>query len=265
MKNLMTIVVILFLGSQVLGGDAMNEDKTLATIEAALPAPVLMLFHWPDEAILNGEKAVDPSAPIVAAPGKQSWEWINRVVSESWLPPTNAHMHFVGKEFDDRGVTRVEWTHGDYRVEVSQTASIFTMKLVPQGADNMGRDSGRRFEVARQLCRQVFNREGRMWSQDAQGAGRAVVVPELNEKIGEFSFDAAKMKQLSTDKVVVGKARSMKDEGIDSSAPREGLSGVVAPNERSRDAWHYWFRNVNWWNDGRAVGFYFLKVDGPGA
>lgn len=265
MKNLTIICMILFLGHRVFGGDAMSKDNTPATIEAALSAPVLSLFHWPDAAVLNGEKAIAPGASIIAAPGKQSWEWINRVIGASWLPSTNAHMHFIGKEFDGRDVTRIEWIHGDYRVEVSQTASIFTMKLIPQRGANMGRDSGQRFEAARQVCRQIFNREGRMWSQDAQGAGRPVVVPDLNEKIGEFSFDAARMKQLPTDKIVVGKARSMKDEGIDSTTPREGPLSVVAPNERSPDAWHYWFRNVNWWNDGQAVGFYFLKVDGPGA
>jgi len=241
-----------------------NKESAPSSIEAALPAPVLMLFRWPDEEILNSKKAVEHNAPIIIAPGKQSWTWIRRVLSDSWLPPTNARMHFINKEFDDRDVTHVAWLHGDYRVEVSQTASIFTIRFISQGPNSLGRDSVQRFEMARHLCRHIFKREGRLWSQDSQGAGQAVVVTELNEKIAGYSFDVAKMKVLSHDKVVIGRARSMKDEGLDPSGAPEVPSGSVRPNEDSRAGWNYWFRNVNWWNDGRAVGFYFLKVDGPG-
>jgi hypothetical protein len=243
----------------------MNEGKTPTRIEAVLPAPVLMLFHSPDAAGKSGGQIVDPSAREVASPKKRAWEWIYKVVDTSWRPSTNTEMAFLRKEFLDRDVVRIMWDRNGYHIEVAQTASIFTMKLVPQGAANMGSESESRLEFARQLCRQVFNREGRLWGQDAQGAGRAVAISGLSEKIVEYSFDITKMKQLSADKVVIGVAKSMKDEGVDSPAPREEPSGVVALNEKSKEAWHYWFRNVNWWNDGQAVGFYFLKVDGPGA
>lgn len=265
MKNLAIICMNLFLSNLVFGDDTRSKDNTPTMIEAALPAPVWSLFHWPDVAVLNGEKAIDPDALIVAGPGRRSWEWINRVISESWLPPTNAYMHFISQEFDGRDVTRVEWTHGDNRVEVSQTASLFAMKIISKRAENLSRDSGSRLESARQLCRHIFNREGHMWSRDAQGMVRTFVIPDLNEKIVEFSFDPAKSKQLSVDKVVTGMARSMKDEGIASATPREGLREGGVPNENSPDAWPHWFRNINWWNDGQAVGFYFLKVDGLGA
>lgn len=262
MKNSLKILILLLL---IHRGEAANEENKPTSLIAALPSPVWKLFNWPDTAIIKGEKAIAPDAPIAIVSGRQSWLWINQVVDTAWLPPENTLMHFIAKEFDDRDVTHVEWTHGKYRVEVSQTASIFSMKLMLQEAGNVGDNSDLRYNIARQLCRQIFKREGRMWSQNARGEGVPVVIPEINEKIMAFSFDVAKTKQLSADKVVVGEAKSMEDEGIDASTRYQVVPVGVAPNERSPEAWNYWFRNVNWWNDGKAVGFYFLKIEGSSA
>ncbi len=43
--------MIFFLGHRVLGGDDMSKDNTRATIEDALSARVLSMFHWRDEAV----------------------------------------------------------------------------------------------------------------------------------------------------------------------------------------------------------------------
>lgn len=248
-----------------MGGEAIKQGETPTTIKAALPAPVLMLFQRPEVVIVTGGKRVDPGALAVAAPKKQSWEWINRVIDSSWLPPMNAEMAFLSKEFDDRDVTRIGWEHDDYHIEVSQTASIFAMRLVSRGNNGTGRDSTRRLENARQLCLKVFNREGRMWTQDTQGAGRPVVVHGLKESIAEACFDPARVKELPSDKVVVGVDWSMEDEGVASSTAGDEPSAVGPPRPGTPEASHYWFRNVSWWNDGKAIGFYFLKLDGPGS
>lgn len=243
----------------------MKEIKTPTKIEYALPAQVYMLARWPDATILSGEKAVDPTAFIVAFPKDQSWEWINLVISEAWRPPASATMYFIAKEFYDMDATRIEWNHGAYHVQVSQTSSVFTMKITPLKGISFEGKKTMRSEAARQLSRQIFNSESKMHSYDAHGSPIPVAINGLNEKIAEFSFDPTKMKQLSTDQVVVGEAKSKEDEGISSTPPQDKNSGAAAISVNSPEAWYYWFRNVNWWNDGHAIGFYFLKSNGKGS
>jgi hypothetical protein len=260
MRKGIFIFSILLFGSQILFGAEMNIDKK-ASFESSFRVPVWWgLFHWPDEVTLRGEKVVDPSAQIVRYPKKRSWEWMEMVLNKSWLPPENTPMYCIKEEFDGRDVTRITWSYREYRIEVSQTGSIFALKILAQVSDKFGRESSQRLEAARELCRQCFNTEGRMWSRTGYPV---VVIPELNEKIVNFSFDSAKMKQV--DKVVFGQPKSMEDEGVKlPTLPPGGGPVELTPDLNSPGGWWYWFRNVNWWNDGQAVGFYFLKKDGPG-
>ena len=264
MRNLLTTLAVICLGYPVVGDEAMNTNPIPITIETALPSPVVALFQWTEKTSLRGSKTLDLEDPLVASAKKQAWNWINKVLDRSWRPPANNMMLFIHDEFDDRDVVRIGWDHGGYRVEVSQTASIFALRIMSQGPDTAGETVQQRIEVARTLAQQVFNHEGRKWMQDAQGAGRSVIISSLKEKICESSFDAKQVKQLSADKVVIGTAKSKQNTGFRSSEYRSGSVAIDTP-ETTSDEWHYWFSNVNWWNDGNAVGFYFLKKDGPGA
>ncbi len=266
MRNLSVILLVLFSGSRMLHGNSVAGDGAGPdTFEASLPNPaVLMLFRWPDQAVLTGEKAVDPRSTRVAAQGKMARKWIEKVLDASSLPPENTELFFIREEFLNRDVIRAKWERDGYRFEVAQTASIFTLKVIPAEAAKTGEDQAQRFEFAKQMCRRIFNRKGRMWGLDAQGTGKPVPVLQLNEKIELFSFDGSNVRQTASDKVVIGRPSKMNDESIRPDARPQGVSDDGA-NEESRETWKYWFRNVNWWNDGNAVGFYFLKSDGPGS
>jgi hypothetical protein len=44
------------------------------------------------------------------------------------------------------------------------------------------------------------------------------------------------------------------------------MDGRVQPLDwyATPESWMYWFRKVNWWNDGKSAGFFFFKVEaGP--
>lgn len=266
MKKTIIFFLILFSGYQIFADEAMKRDITASRFGIISTALLSQLFQWPDEATLNGKKAVEPSAGIVRLPKNISWMWIKKIFNESWQPPQNAQMFFLRKEFNGRDVTRVAWQHDGYRIEVSQTSSVFAAKIIPQIPDRLGSDNTQRFQIARQLCRQIFAHEGKMWSQDANGSGIATSVPELNKKILEFSFDEAKINQTQGDNIVFGNPKTMKDEGVAfPSLPSNRPSIASLTDLRSWVAWYYWFRNVNWWNDGQAVGFYFLKIEGLAA
>ncbi len=172
MRNLSVILLVLFSGSRMLHGNSVAGDGAGPdTFEASFPAPaVLMLFRWPDQAVLTGERAVDPHSDIVAAQGKMARKWMQKVLDASWLPPENTRVFFIREEFLGRDVVRAAWERNGCHIEVAQTASLFTLKIIPPEADKAGDDKTQRFEFAKQMCRRIFNREGRMWSQDEQGA-----------------------------------------------------------------------------------------------
>lgn len=265
MKKLIIVLsILIFWHHEVFAGSKATNSNTLS-IETVLPIPVLMLCDWPKSSTLSGNQSIDPEDKIALAPRKQSWDWIARVLHKSWVPPKNTRMFFLRKEIDGRDVTRVTWSHGDYRLEVSQTASIFVIRVVSYIAKTMDGDVNRRFETSRQICRQIFNNEGKMWYQDSSGARSFIVVDELNEKIADFSFDVTKIKQAMNNKMIVGQAKSERDEGISPFHSSEENMGNVTPDIKSSESWCYWFRNVGWLNDGQSVSFFFLKINGPGA
>jgi len=264
------IIVIGFLlasANPAMGPEQKKTRLDSTDIAQALPSHVLMMFRWPDAATMNGEKRVDPGAIIVAYPKKRSYEWIHAVLDAPWLPPATAEMVFLRREFADLDVTRIQWDRSDYHVEVSQTATILAIKLTPLGDRDTGRDRDGRYDHARRLCLEIFKNEVRMWVTEPGRFGETVVVPDLKRKIASYSFDVKNVRELPADKVVVGFAKTLKDEGIEGGSGRLKEEGVPAFAEMTgtEHAWAYWFRDIHWWNDGKAVGFYILKVEGQGS
>jgi hypothetical protein len=222
----------------------------------AMPATPYYLFQWPDASKLGSDKQVNASAKAVAIPKKQSWRWIRSVLDPDWLPPKDTEMIFLREEFHDRDATRLQWERDDYRIEVSQTRTVFALRLTPvKGGTGRGRD--KRFEVARDLARKVFSDSANM----ADSQGNTIDVAELKKRIASYSFNKSHVQELPKDKAVIGLPTTMKDEGTENSNGREEARDVT----KTAQAWSYWFRNIRWWNDGESVGFYFLKLDGVGA
>lgn len=232
----------------------------------SFPWAVSRLFQWPAESVLNGPNRVDKDAREVAWPKKQCLRWVKRVVASSWLPPKNVELTFIRNEFDERDAVRMAWERNGYSIQVSQTASLFTIKLTPLGSKNTntGIDASQKLEKARQLCLQVFPERGQRWDQQ----GNAVLVRDLAKNITSYSFRLELTRHLKDDGSVYGRPQTMKEAGVkppqnDVEASRE--NDPNNPNwDKTASSYHYWFRMVNWWNDGKSIGFYFLKLEGLG-
>lgn len=225
--------------------------------------PAYRLFHWPAPSVLNGPNRVDSDANEVTWPKKQCLEWlIKRVLAPSWLPPKDVELIFIRNEFDGRDTVRTAWERNEYIIQVSQTASVFAMKLTPLGNRNTGADSREKTQNAKLLCAQVFAKEGYRWGS---GAGTKVQIKGLSEKIASYSFRPELVRHLKDDKAVCGRPQTMNEAGVkqpqnDVEALRE--SDPNNPNwDKTASSYSYWFRMVNWWNDGKSIGFYFLKVE----
>jgi hypothetical protein len=224
--------------------------------------PAYRLFQWPAQPVLNGPNRVDSDANEVTWPKKQCLEWlIKRVLAPSWLPPKDVELIFIRNEFDNRDVVRMVWERNGYNIQVSQTASIFAMKLSPVSVGNTGVEKSQKLENVRQLCLQVFTEMGRRWDHQ----GNTVLIKELSKKIVSYSFRPEMSRYLKDDRAVYGRPQTMNEAGV--KQPQNDVEALRErdpnnPNwDKTASSYSYWFRMVNWWNDGKSIGFYFLKVE----
>lgn len=233
-------------------------------VPAAIPAAVSHLLQWPPSSVIEG-KILRSDAPEVAFPKKQCSEWLHRVIDPSWLPDNEPEALFIKNEFDDCDVVHIHWLKNGYRIEVSQTASIFAMKLTPQGHD-LGKDGTERLRLAKELCLQVFAKQGRRWADQ----GKVIAVSNLAQKIASYSFREDTIQNPQGDNgVLFGRPRTMKEEGVakaQSETQAQAESSAGNPSwDVTEHAWRYWFRMVRWWNDGVSMGVFFPKVEGTDA
>jgi hypothetical protein len=239
-----------------------GKDST--KLENNAPHEVLKLSQWPGQSVLSGDQAVSEESPEVAFANQQTTSWIEKVFATPWLPPDGTQRYFLKNEFDGRDVVRMKWQHAGYGIEVSQTRMVFVLKVTPIGGGGTGTDETTKLAFARDVALKMFASTGRRWSQDKTGAGVAVPVPGLAQKIVSWSFGRETARSLSDAGTVVGRPRTMQEEGVPVS------NDEVRANERKPDnpqwyrsslSWRYWFRRVHWWNDGSSVVIYFLKVE----
>ena len=238
------------------------DNKPAPTrLDQVIRPPMDTLFQWPAPSVLNGPNRVDNDAGELAWPKKQCTEWLNKVIAKQWLPDENPDFIFIRDELEGRDVVRATWEHNDYRIEVSQTASIFATKVSPLGNRTTGMNRAEKIENAKRLCLEIFNKTCYRWSAD----GDKVQVKDLNQKIATYSFRPELVRHLKDDKAVCGRPQTINEAGV--KQPQNDVEALreMDPNnpnwDKTASSYSYWFRMVNWWNDGKSIGFYFLKVE----
>lgn len=188
---------------------------------------------------------------------KSSWRWINKALALAWRPPTECTLQYLEAEIDGRDATSLEWQTNGYSICVTQTKIVFSLRITPLSETSQGADLQTKISTARDLCLNIFSREGEMWEfiPGVGGGPKIVTIPSLNEKIANYSFNERNIAE-SFDGKICGFPTS-KDDAV---------SGIQnTPKEMTPHAWEFWFRDVNWWNDGKSVCFYFRKIAGKGS
>ena len=238
---------------------ANKSDPT--RLDQVIRPPMDKLFQWPAQSVLSGPNRINSNDISVAWPKKQCTEWINKVIAKQWLPDKNPDFIFIRDEFDGRDVVRATWEANNYRVEVSQTASILALKVSPLESQTTGMDHTEKIENAKHVCLGIFNKTGYRWSAD----GEKVPLKNLNKKIETYPFNPELIKYLEDDLAICGRPQTVHEAGVSSPKDDAEAQRQMDPNNldwsNSSNSYRYWFRMVNWWNDGKSVGFYFLKVE----
>ncbi|MGC1272605.1 MAG: hypothetical protein WBC44_02770 [Planctomycetaceae bacterium] len=237
-----------------------GKPKEPTTLKEAIPPSAYNLFQWPNESVFKGEKSVDPGDQAVAYVKEGSRGWMRYVLDPEWLPPADGAMAFLRDEFGKTDTSRIAWEHDGYRIEMSQTRCVMTIKLTPPGDEDTGTAPKERLEYARDLAVKLFTDDFVM--RDSQG--ERIPISNLKEEIALVSFNFDDIKLLRTDKVVIGRPRARAREEDATSDP---AGPIEIPEDADREmvsqlAQDHWFRNIRWWNDGQSVGFYFLRQEG---
>jgi len=256
-ETMFAIALLIMLSDKCFAQDGKISPKPGgAKVSNAIREPVHTLFEWPSTATIKAKRLNDP--PIVKGYTSEFNYWLGKVMAPAWLPPNDTEVILLEKEFDGRDVMRMRWSKKDYDIQVSQTGSIFTIKLTPENGQGTGKSDKEKLDVARELCLQVFVKQGLYVS----GQGKHIHIKDLPQKIAACSFSEKTTKPLKGDKgVLAGRPKTMEEEGI--KTPLTIRDEPDSPNWFNIPfAWATWFRKVYWWNDGTSVGIHFLKSEG---
>ncbi|OHB54456.1 MAG: hypothetical protein A2173_10965 [Planctomycetes bacterium RBG_13_44_8b] len=245
------------------GSEKKVDNKIAPTrLDQVVRPPMDSLFQWPASSVLNGPNRVDSNAVEVVWPKRQCREWLNKVLAPSWLPSKGPELIFIKREFEQRDVVRATWEINGYKLEVSQTAGIFAIKVSPLDSLTTGLTQEDKIENAKRICLEIFNKIGYRWSAD----GEKVPLKNLNQKIVMYSFRSESINYTKDDQSVWGTPQTIHEAGVSSPTDDAEIRRQMDPNnpdwDNSSKSFDYWFRMVTWWNNGRSIGFYFLKVEG---
>lgn len=249
----MKLTCIVLILSVVVFGHAADHDNSPERLAQAIPHFLHMLFQWPSNAETGGEARVDSKSQTVMFPGADARRWIKSVLSPEWQPDDAAEMLFLRDEFDDVDTARIRWRHEGYDIQVSQTASTMVIQVTPVAAGDAGEDTQERISTAREISNAIFAENGSIYRLTIEGEQR-IPVPGVRAAILSSSFDSDEIKTLPGDGSVWHVPSRLANTVRNDRSDR-GL----ADSDEMRG---FWFRNMYWWNDGRSVGFYFVKVEG---
>lgn len=266
--NIFIAIIVLLVGTMLIAnaqGQQMSHRKKPKKLDEAIPSPVKELFDWPTQSMLRDLKQIDGGAAEVIFPNRECLIWLKKVLSPLWLPKGDVEFIYIQGEFDSRDTVRASWQRNGFDIQVSQTRTIITIKLSPIDKKSLGVDKLKKINNAKQLCFQIFNKIGRRKSYDDNGWHVFVPVRNLPKKIVSFSFDPELVLYLDNDASVKGRAKHVREAKVKRPANKTEQKVQTDPNNidwgDTSYAYDYWFRNINWWNDGKSVGFYFLKME----
>lgn len=213
------------------------------------------LFAWPDQEVLNGPKQIRANAPEIAYAKTQCLEWIKTALDTAWCPSTNTEIHFLKKEFADHDVVRMAWNSHGFRMEVSQTHSLFAIKLMPQNQQFFGDGIIQKMHAVKDMSIQIFNKNGTFYDS-RKGQIEPETLTNLTGLVESWSFVSDQVKT-TTEGMVYRELQPGKE--------RYKPESVETPWKMTVESHEYWFRNIYWWNNGSQIGFYFPKSKGYGA
>ncbi len=230
---------------------------------AEVPDPIWKLLEWPTETTIR-ERSMSATTPTVQTAIFSADRWIRMVVDEAWLP---AQLEFIciHNEFENRNVIRCKWTKAGRNFFVAQTGSIFVLEVRPEHGSLQASSKEALLHSAKGLVGQILAKRGKRWT----GQGQEVLIPDLDGKITDGSFDTSRVKASSNPRGELrleGRPKTIEEEGV--ARPKNSAEAKAQDDPQNTQwynssfAWQYWFKNVHWFAESNRLVLYFLKDNG---
>lgn len=275
-KKSLTVIVIVMMCvwcTLVYALESARVNPKAQSVREAVPPKAWWLSIWPKQITLSGPnsiKANNKKRDVVTA-RKHASRWIKRVLAPECRPESEKEIQraliLLRDEFDSFDTIRAQWIRDEYRIEVSQTLFVMTIKCTPLKERAVGQNLSEKISFARQCCMKLFNPNGQRGGLDRNKKPVIVPVKNINAFIAENSFRGNLTFEFGDDVVGLVPDITNSPDIVLSQRGKDRDAENIADNphwQESLSSWGYWWRHVSCWDDGNSVVFFLLKSNaGP--
>jgi len=220
----------------------------MASVAATLPSTASdLVFRWDDASSPGARRVAGYETPHLKAARESSVGWVKEVLSSDWLPDDNVingNMTMIENQFGAVDATHVAWRTLGFTVRVSQTATVVAVTVAPPSPLAEGASADGKKEAVRKLCSNLLRNLPAPRGVNPGGARLKGLAPRGTlAALLDASFTRGAVKECSDG--IVGLAAAPADESPDK---------VTASS--------FWWGTLDWWTDGKVVGFVALKLKG---
>ena len=228
--------------------------KKIESLDDLLPDVVRKLITWPSPDELKRMQVLDRNVLGVKAAWAACEDWIKNVLSPKWQPPQNAIQLIIGNEAKRYNETkrydtvRLRWENNGYDVQLTQTATVFILKLIQFNSKPFGNSAEEQSANISKLAASIFSSSYFV----RNNAGDKVPLNIMNLLENNFKSKDVKFILKDNNKVIYHLAQTVE------------LTVASKDNEHAYGTARHlaWYEMINWFNDKNTVCFYFLKNEG---
>ena len=220
-------------------------ERKLSALEN-FPKKAEVLFSWPSETMISGTKHVTKDRNINTLRAyRTSLGWIEKVISPNWLPIDPNYLKnnliMIEDEYGLIDATHVRWEHNGYAIEITQTQTVFAVKLTPLGTVTVADTSTAKKQLARAKCSEILAEYADV--EIRKPVDSEIVKKNIKPIILKSSVDEAYIYDSNDITYSTCKKLNINDK-------------------EDKFNFDYWWRRINWWTNGKSIGIYTLKTEG---
>jgi hypothetical protein len=223
-----------------------NEANKKNTIEKYIPSTVNLLRKaLQDDTFLKSKTNVSNSTNgNITRAKERSFQWVLKTIRKENLPSDpnilRNNIVMLQNAFDQNDLTIFQWEKNNYLIKVAQTATVILIQFQPTspGFESKTTKETRKL-FARNAITDFLNSEVDI--QVVETTGSRIEHRTIMKDLIDTSIDRADIQDYN--------------DGI--HGLRRGIS-----DKRSDPDIRFWWRQVNWWTDGKIIDIYTLKTEG---
>jgi hypothetical protein len=219
------------------------SHKKIKNLNDVLPSVVQKLNYWPTVEAYKKKQIYNERTLGVKVPLKNSKIWTKDILSSTWQPPYKTKKLIIHNEAGCYDTIRKKWKNEGFEVQLTQTYTLFMLKLVKLNGESFGSSKGERLTNISKLASLIF--ASSYFIRNNQGNKVPLTISQLLNK----NFSSKDIKYIDNGNIIYHIAKT-----VEFTSLKGQNYGMV----RSLP----WYEMINWFNKKNMVCFYFLKSEG---